>query len=128
MTDESFIDAFETGQIAPETFRHADHVRLAFAYLGKYSALEALNKFCVALRHFAAAQGKAEGYHETITYSYFFLIRERLTRSGYPEWEQFVRENQDLFTYRNGILHRYYEEPTLNSELARQVFVFPDKF
>jgi hypothetical protein len=126
--DESFIQAFETGQIAPDAFHHADHVRLAFAYLGKYSALEALSKFCIALKHFAAAHGKAERYHETITCAYFFLINQRKTRGRFNNWQEFSRENPDLLRWKNGILSRYYQQLTLDSDLARRIFVFPDKF
>jgi hypothetical protein len=47
-------------------------VRLAFEYLCRYSAVEALGKFSAALQRFAAAQGKAQRYHETITWAYCF--------------------------------------------------------
>jgi hypothetical protein len=128
VTDEElFIDAFETGLISPEAFHHADHVRLAFAYLRGHRPLDALSKFCVALKRFAAAQGKAERYHETITFAYFFLINERMAFGNFTSWEQFARNNGDLLTGGAGILNRYYAESTLKSELARTVFVFPDR-
>lgn len=128
VTDEEvFIDAFETGRVAPEAFHHTDHVRLAFAYLCRYPPLDALSKFCVALKRFAAAQGKAERYHETITFAYFFLINERMARGNFTSWEQFARNNADLLTTNKGILKRYYAESTLRSELSRTVFVLPDR-
>ena len=125
MTDEELIYRFETGIV--ESFHHADHVRLAFAYLRLYPVLQALEKFAVALKHFAAARGKAQLYHETITHAYFFLIRERMARCDGMEWEEFARKNTDLFQWKDGILSRYYQEATLKSDLARSVFVFPDK-
>lgn len=61
VTDEKLlIDEFEAGHVSPVGFHHADHVKLAFVYLLRYSPLEALSKFCAALKHFAAVQGKAE--------------------------------------------------------------------
>ena len=128
VSNEEYIASFEAGTIAADSFHHADHVRLAFAYLDKYSALEALSRFCVALKRFASAQGKPERYHETITYAYFFLINERKAQRHFTDWEQFARKNPDLLSRKNGILNRYYEQPTLDSDLARRVFVFPDKF
>ena len=124
---EEVIRRFESGAVGEQSFHHPDHVRLAFAYLCQYSALEALGKFCDALKKFAAAHGKAQLYHETITYAYFFLIRERMARSEAANWNEFARENSDLLTWKGGILSRYYQEGTLKSELARSGFVFPDK-
>jgi hypothetical protein len=121
-----FIRQFETDSLAGE-FHHADHVRLAFAYLSEFPALEALERFSVGLKRFAAARGKATLYHETITHAYFFLIRERMNRAPNASWESFAQQNPDLLQWKPGILGRYYQEATLQSDLARSVFVFPDK-
>jgi len=127
MTNQQFIRDFEADRIPAESFHHADHVRVAFAYLSEYPPLQALERFAAALKRFAAARGKSQLYHETITHAYFFLIRERMARSGAVEWEEFSRRNGDLFTWKDGILSRYYETATLQSELAREVFLLPDK-
>jgi len=127
MTSEELIDRFERGLSPDDSFRHADHVHLAFAYLCQYPILQALEKFATALKRFAEARGKPQLYHETITYSYFFLIRERMARCGGVEWEDFALRNPDLLTWKDGILTRYYHESTLKSDLARTVFVFPDR-
>ena len=125
MTNIEIIQHFERDDPEAE-FHHADHVRLAFAYLSEYPVLQALDKFATALKRFAAARGKAQLYHETITHAYFFLIRERMARTA-GDWEEFARRNPDLFVWQGGILGRYYHEATLQSDLARAVFLFPDK-
>ena len=127
MRNEEIIRRFESGNVPEDSFRHADHVRLAFAYLSEYPSLEALDKFSGALKRFAAALGKSQLYNETITHAYFFLIRERMARSSDHDWEEFVLRNSDLLVWKGGILTRYYREETLRSELARSVFLFPDK-
>jgi hypothetical protein len=127
MTNEQLIQRFETGGLSDESFHHADHVRLAFAYLSVYPVLQALEKFSNALKRFAEARGKSQLYHETITHAYFFLIRERMARYPTVEWEDFARRNPDLLVWKRGILSRYYHEATLQSDLARSVFLFPDK-
>jgi hypothetical protein len=80
MSGDTLIEQFEAGTTAADTFHHADHVRLAFEYLCRYPVLEALPRFSGALRRFAAAQGKAQRYHETITWAYMFLVRETLNK------------------------------------------------
>jgi hypothetical protein len=127
MTEDEIIARFETGEVPCEGFHHIDHVRLAFAYLSRHPALPALDRFTGALRHFAGSCGKPQLYHETITHAYFFLIRERMARAGAGDWEEFVRGNPDLLTWKDGILSRYYNQATLESDLARRIFLLPDK-
>lgn len=127
MTDHELIERFEADAVPDDSFHHADHVRLSFAYLSEYPVLQALERFSTALRRYAAARGKAQLYHETITHAYFFLIRERMARSAAADWDEFSRGNPDLLVWKGGILKRYYQESTLESDLARHVFLFPDK-
>jgi hypothetical protein len=124
-TTTDLIDNFEQGKIAQ--FHHSDHVRMAFEYLCRYEALEALGKFSEALRRFAAARGKPHLYHETITWAYVLIIRQRMAQSANPEWDEFARNNPDLLVWKEGILSRYYSEEMLKSDLARKIFIFPDK-
>ncbi len=127
MTNEEIIHRFETGAVSEDAFHHTDHVQLAFAYLNEYPVLQALDRFCIALKRFASIHGKSQLYHETITHAYFFLIRERMARHESFGWEEFARRNADLLSWKGGILNRYYQETTLKSDLARTVFLFPDK-
>ncbi|MGA9040969.1 MAG: hypothetical protein WB421_10575 [Terriglobales bacterium] len=125
MNDEDFIAQFEQGTLEP--FHHADHVHMAFAYLERYPVLEAMDRFCCALKRFAAARGKPQLYHETITWTYMLLVRERMARAGKRQsWPEFSEKNDDLLHWKDNILHRYYRDETLASNLARAVFVFPD--
>ncbi len=126
MTNRELIHSFESDTLPDDSFHHAEHVRLAFAYLSEYPVLQALEKFSGALLRNATARGKAHRYHETITYAYFFLIRERMARTAAGDWDEFARGNADLFVWKDGILSRYYRDATLQSDLARRVFVFPD--
>jgi hypothetical protein len=127
MNNTELIRCFESDTVPEGSFHHADHVRLAFVYLCEYPVLIALEKFASALKRFAAARGKTQLYHETITCAYFFLIRERMAGCEGVGWEEFARRNPDLLIWKEGVLTRYYRESTLKSDLARNVFVLPDK-
>jgi hypothetical protein len=127
MTNQELIHCFEHDALPSDSFHHADHIRLAFAYLSQYPVLHAMEKFAAALQRFAAARGKTQLYNETITFAYFFLIRERMAYCEGATWEEFARQNPDLLTWKDGILSRYYREATLQSDLARKIFVLPDK-
>jgi len=128
MTDHELIEQFERGTLPNESFHHREHVRVAFLYLSEYPALEALQVFSTALRKFAAVHAKPQLYHETITWAYIFLIRERMARAGKKQdWKEFALNNPDLLTWKDGLLSQYYREETLRSDLARTIFIFPDR-
>jgi len=128
MTGDELIRQFEDGTTPADTFHHADHVRLAFEYLCRYPVLEALQRFPDALKRFAAAQGKAERYHETVTWAYLLLIRERLARADHAlTWQEFIDRNADLLLWKGGVLATLYRQETLDSDLARRTFVLPDR-
>lgn len=128
MNGDELIQQFECGATPADNFHHADHVRLAFEYVSRYRCVDALEKFSNALKRFAAAHGKATLYHETITWAYLLLVRERAARAGWVEtWEQFAEHNPDLLVWKDGLLTRLYHTETLASDLARHIFIFPDR-
>ena len=128
MTDDDLISEFENCTIPNESFHHAEHVRTAFLYVSRYPAMEAIERFSASLRRFAEAHGKPDRYNETITWAYLFLLRERIARTGRaPSWLEFAEANPDLLNWNENILNKYYRAETLTSDLAKRVFLFPDK-
>ena len=128
MNDDELLARFENCSLPNGSFHHQDHVRVAFLYLCKYPALQALDHFSSALRRFASAHGKPSLYNETITWAYILIIRERMARSGGPQtWLTFAANNPDLLTWKDNVLRTYYSEETLKSDLAKTTFLFPDK-
>lgn len=128
MTDREFLAAFEDGTLAAERFHHIDHVRAAWLLLRGLAPAPALDRFSRALKRFAASKGKPDLYHETITWAYLLLIHERMQRAGSESgWEEFAVANRDLLTWRPSVLDEYYTPETLQSDLARRVFVLPHR-
>ena len=128
MTDDQFMTRFENCTLAAESFDHTAHVRMAYLYLCRYSMLEALERFSSALARFAAAKGKPGRYHETVTWAFLFLIRERLSCAGKAQtWEEFAENNPDLMSWEKNILKKYYRDDTLASDLAKKIFLLPDR-
>ena len=78
-SEAAFIRAFEGGRIAPQDFHHADHLRLALAYLADSTSVpEATARMAAALRTFARAAGKEEKYHYTLTVVWVRLVARLL--------------------------------------------------
>jgi hypothetical protein len=128
MNDRELISAFESSSVKPEMFGHRAHVRVAWAYLQELSMAEALAKVSEGLKRLTRAFGKEGLYHETVTVAFVLLINERIERAGRGgSWEEFEARNEDLFDRARPILERFYKPETLKSDLARKIFVFPDR-
>lgn len=128
LDEAEFVERFESCTLPGSAFHHRDHVRLAWIYLKREPALAALTRFAEGLQRFARANGSDGLYHETITWAFLFLIRERMEwMDPKATWEEFAAANPDLFAWKPSILDRYYRKETLGSELARRVFVMPDR-
>ena len=125
--EQAFIEAFEGCTLSPDRFRHRDHIRLGWLYIMLHPMPVALARFVEGLKRFAAANGQAGLYHETITFAFLFLINERMERQGRDaSWDVFAARNADLTTGGLAFLNTYYRPDTLASDLARKVFVMPD--
>jgi hypothetical protein len=75
MTNAELIERFESSAACSDSFHHADHVRLAFAYLSENPPLQALEKFTAALKRSAAARGKPGLYHDSTDSTGYFRFR-----------------------------------------------------
>jgi hypothetical protein len=125
MNDQHFAEAFERCEIANDAFHHRDHVRLAWIYLRQMPVIEALKRFTESLKRFAAHNDVPNLYHETITWAYLLLIHERMERNPVDDFATFEAANDDLFAWKPSILERYYDQETLDSPLAKRIFLMP---
>ena len=126
--DADLVAAFEACTAPNEGFHHADHVRVAWVYLGRMPLVAAAQTFTANLKRFATAHDKPERYHETITLAYLLLIQDRIaTRGRGASWSEFAAVNADLLSWPPSLLDRYYSSELLGSDLARRTFVWPDR-
>jgi hypothetical protein len=128
ITDDELLEAFEAGREPPGGFHHRQHLHVAWLYLSRDPWPVALGRFAEGLKQFATAQGQPGLYHETITVAYFLLIRQRMAEgSGDAGFDEFVARYPELLGWKPSILDRYYDSTTLGSDLARRVFVMPNR-
>jgi hypothetical protein len=117
------LRALETGALDPAKFPHAEHVRLGYEMLRRYSFGEAVVRFSRGLQLLAAKAGRPQVYHETITVAFLALVNERRARSDAQSWGEFKADNSDLFDKR--CLEKWYSAEQLASDLARRTFCLP---
>ena len=126
---DELIEAFEGGRIANTDFHHANHVRMAWTYLHEYGFPAGAERFVTALQRFAAANGKPQLYHATITWAYLVTIFDRMQNgeSLAGSWESFAATNADLLTWKPSIIDAFYRPETIASAHAKRVFVLPNR-
>lgn len=127
MTDQQLVDAFMDGSLPPAALHHGEHVRLVWADLQRHSLAVTLERHTEGLKRYVQQHGAEEKFHATITWAFVMLVHERLERHGRDlSWQELAARNPDLLTYHPSPLAAYYRPETLDSELARRIFVLPD--
>ncbi len=124
--DREFLNAFERCAIAPETFHHRDHLRLAYIYLTQHDVDTALPKMRGSLQRFLVHVGAPRAkYHETITRAWLLAV-EHFMHEAAPtaSFEEFAAAAPRLFA--PGAMETHYTPDLLRSEEARERFVAPD--
>jgi hypothetical protein len=125
-TRSSLLADFEAARIDPASFRHADHIRVAWELLRRDPLPRAMEAMAEGLKRVTARAGRPERYHETITWAWVLLIADRMARRGAGlSFEEFAAANADLLD--SGRLAGWYREETLASAAARRAFLLPDR-
>ena len=118
------IDAFEERRTLRGSLNHREHVMIAWHYARTRPAPQALADLARGIQELAVALGKEGLYHETLTWAWFSLIRERLERVGLDAtWEEFADASPDILS--GTALDALYDRATLDSPLAKRVFLLP---
>lgn len=127
MTDTELIDGLRHATLPSDGFRHQDHIRAAWLYLGQWGLVGTLSRFPDDLRRYAGTHDQPELYNETMTWTFLLAVNER--RRQLPAdhaWPEFAERFPELFDWQ-GFIGRYYSDDLLFSDLARAEFVLPDR-
>jgi len=120
------VQAFEERRIVGSSLSHREHVMIGWHYARTRPAPQALAELARGIQELAVALGKDGLYHETLTWAWFALIRERVERVGTEaSWEEFATASEDLLS--GAAIAALYDRETLDSPLARRVFLLPGR-
>lgn len=117
------IAEFDAGDIDPEAFSHAEHIRLGWLYLVRYGETDGATRFSTALRRFTTSIGAESRYHETITRFFLEQIADRLDGT---DWQCFKAANPDLFDGKT-LLEQHYSPASIATREARLRYIEPDR-
>lgn len=93
MTDDNFLDRFETGRIYE--FSHRDHVRMVYAYAKRGGGDHAVAMARRGIR-MVVAEGVAAKYHETLTVAWARVVAHLVEHSPADGFDAFLDANPML--------------------------------
>jgi hypothetical protein len=114
LSDDEFVQAFESCELSPDCFHHRDHIRLARIYVDRLGATAATERFRAAIIKFASHNGASNKYHETITIAWMRLVLHTAEV-----------DVEKLFDKK--YIETFYSPELLATEAARIRFVEPDR-
>jgi hypothetical protein len=108
LEDEDFLAAFSSCALPLSSFRHGDHLRLAWLQLQRNPLDEALKLV-------------PDIFHETVTTAWVKLLSTHCESN----FEEFIAVNE--YRLNQALLHRFWTPSLLNSEEARRGWVPLDR-
>lgn len=126
MGDDELLRRFTGGDLAPEDFDHAAHVRTAWLLLRRRPLGAAIDTLRTGLRLLDDRAGHPEWYNETVTVAYALLMRSRIDDGPAGEgYEGFLVRCPELAQPHPAALAAWYGEGELEGERARRGFLMP---
>jgi hypothetical protein len=123
--DDPALVAFEQGTLEPASFRHRDHLYVAWCYLRALPLEEVVPRYTRGLRALAIRAGAASKYHATMTWAFLAVLDDAMKTSAAVTFHELVSERPDLLDRR--ALERFYSRAELESPRARERFVLPSR-
>ena len=124
-TYETLTRSFESGAVDGANFSHRDHVVVAYHMLRDDEFLSASYRYAQGIRTLAQAAGAPDKFNTTITLAFLSVIAERMQTTAHSDFDSFASANADLL--ESGFVKNLYSSSRLQSALARQVFLLPNK-
>jgi hypothetical protein len=122
--ESELLLSFEARDLDPATFRHSEHLGVAYEMLRKYGFMEAATRYAENIHAIAVKAGAAGKFNATITFAFMSLIAERMALTEHSGCGDFIARNPDLMS--KDLLKSWYSPERLQSDLARQIFLMPD--
>ncbi len=117
------LRAMMGGRLDPADFGHLDHLGIAYEAIASHDFFEALWLVSKGLRDVAQRAQVPDKFNATVTFAFMSLMAERMQRSPYESFGEFLSRNSDLTS--PSVLAPWYSAAHLNTPLARAVPLMP---
>ncbi len=125
-SDAEFLRAVEAATYPGEQFGHKAHLRLGWLCLREHGFEGGLERIRELLKHYSAALGASQKFHETMTRAWAEYMHAALAATPQlSTFDAFLAAHPELLN--PGLLERHYRKETLDSPGARGGWVPPDR-
>jgi hypothetical protein len=125
MLTDPLVLAFESASVNAASFRHREHLYVAWCYLRALPLEQALARYVHYLRRLTTALGVPDKFHASMTWAYVVLLHDAMERSAAVTFDELLAKNPAILDHRAGALFEYYDRVQLEAEEARRRFVLP---
>ncbi|HVY80698.1 MAG TPA: hypothetical protein VG994_06930 [Steroidobacteraceae bacterium] len=124
LTDHELLRAFESCELPGASFRHREHLRVAWLYLRRLPHEAAVEAMAKGVQQYATHHGAAEKYHHTMTLVWMKLVAAAMAAHPDEDFDGLLRMHPALLDKLTP--GRFYSMERLNSPQARAGWVEPD--
>jgi hypothetical protein len=128
MTDDVFLQQFESRTLPFAQWTHRAHLKIAYLYLTRLDFEAAAQKVCDGIRAYNAANNVPESptrsYHQTTTMAWLHIIAAMLAEYGPAATADEFLDAQPQLTQK--ILRLFYSCERFASPEAKTTFIAPD--
>ncbi len=122
--DETFLAAFEAGQIANRDFHHRDHLRLAWIQVRRLGLERGSDAVAGAIQQFAGRHGHADRYHETMTRFWVRVVAMGIGRHPTLPFDDLLAAEPHLLD--KTLPFNHWSRERMASDEARRRWMEPD--
>ena len=125
MDDVEFLAAFENCSIPASEYRHKEHLRTAWLYLRRDGWPAGGDRVKEGIKRFAAFNGVADKYHETITTFWLLLVKQAIELAPQAStFEALLAAHPQLLD--KSLLGRHFTKQLVANPAARVDWLEPD--
>jgi len=126
LSDEELLRGFDGCRLAPGSFHHGDHVRLAWICVRKFGPLAAEEHLLQGIRKMAEGAGVPKKFSYTTTVAWVRLVAARQGQGERDErFEDWITKWPELL--EKSFLNEYYSAEKLEGSQARSEWLEPDR-
>lgn len=126
LTDEELEVQFRTGTLAPETFTHEAHLRLAWIHIRQYGLEAAIREIPMQIQQFAKSVEEPLKFYLTLTIAAIKAVAHFMNKSKGRDFLTLLQEFPKLKTDFSELLQAHYSFDIFEYEKARTVYLEPD--
>jgi len=126
LSDDELLRAFEGCRLAPGSFHHGDHVRLAWICVRRFGPVPAEERLLNGIRKMAEGAGVPEKFLHTTTVAWVRLVAaKQVQKAGDEKFDDWIAKWPELLN--KNLLDEHYSTGMLETPQARSGWLAPDR-